>query len=209
MAEPTQGQTQAPDTQPGGGQQPAAQTSARTFSQEDLDRIIDERLKRERTKYADYDDLKRKVETAEAAQKSEVEKLAEKAAKAEARQKEIETTARERLIQAEARAVAAELGFLKPLHAVKLADLGKVTVGEDGSISGVREALETLKKDSPELLTPRAPATGATNPGRGSETAQRETDEQKRARLLHGNVQFGNWLDRGQVVRYPKPGEPT
>lgn len=34
---------------------------AKTFTQDDVNKIIDERLKREREKFADYDDLKKKV----------------------------------------------------------------------------------------------------------------------------------------------------
>lgn len=35
--------------------------AAQTFTQADLDRIVKERVQRERTKYADYDDLKKKA----------------------------------------------------------------------------------------------------------------------------------------------------
>lgn len=60
------------------------QQQEETFKQEDVDRIVKERLERERAKFADYDDLKAKAEGA----KSVEEKLAEleaKHAEAEAR----------------------------------------------------------------------------------------------------------------------------
>lgn len=48
-----------------------------TFKQEDVDRIVKERIERERAKYADYDDLKAKAEGA----KSVEDKLADLEAK--------------------------------------------------------------------------------------------------------------------------------
>lgn len=51
----------------------AAAGAAKTFTQEDLDRIIAERLNREKSKYADYDQLKQAAE----GRKTEMEKLAD------------------------------------------------------------------------------------------------------------------------------------
>lgn len=66
------------------GTQEQQQEQVQTFTQEDVDRIVKERVQRERTKYADYDDLKVK-----AGEKATVEdRLAEmekRAAGAEAR----------------------------------------------------------------------------------------------------------------------------
>ena len=54
-------------------------------SQEELDRIIQKRIERERSKFADYDDLKAKAaefEKFEESQKSELEKAQERAERA-------------------------------------------------------------------------------------------------------------------------------
>ena len=63
---------------------PAAegQQSERTFTQDEMNAIISDRLNRERAKYADYDDLKAKAQQFDAAQeagKSELQKATEKA----------------------------------------------------------------------------------------------------------------------------------
>ncbi len=67
--------------------QSASAESERTFTQAEMDAIIGDRLKRERAKYADYDELKTKAtaydEAAEAS-KSELQKAVERAEKAEA-----------------------------------------------------------------------------------------------------------------------------
>lgn len=55
----------------------------RTFTQAELDAIIQDRLKRERDKYSDYDALKEKAQQyddAKEAEKSELEKATERAA---------------------------------------------------------------------------------------------------------------------------------
>ena len=59
------------------------QTEEKTYTQADIDRIVGERLARERAKYADYDDMKAKAEKfteMEEAQKSELQKAQEKSA---------------------------------------------------------------------------------------------------------------------------------
>lgn len=61
------------------------QGSDKTFTQADLDRILADRLSREKGKYADYDDLKAKaakLDEQEAANKSDIEKATAAAAEA-------------------------------------------------------------------------------------------------------------------------------
>ena len=73
---------QEPTTPAAEGQQPE-----RTFTQAEMNAIISDRLSRERSKYADYDDLKAKAQQFEAAQeagKTELQKANEKAAKLQA-----------------------------------------------------------------------------------------------------------------------------
>lgn len=57
----------------------------KTFTQEDLDRVVDDRLKRERGKYSDYEDLKKAAEElADLKAKDQTELDREKAARAAA-----------------------------------------------------------------------------------------------------------------------------
>lgn len=57
----------------------------------------------------------------------------------------------ERVIRAEMKAVAAKAGIVD-LDALKLADLSKVTVDENGEVKGAAEVIEQLKKDKPYLF---------------------------------------------------------
>ena len=125
-------------------------------TQADLDRIISDRLARERAKYADYADLKKKAEefdkTAEAA-KTEQQKAVDAA------RKEGEAAAAERansrLVAAEARALAAEGQWrVSPAAVVRQLDLSGVNVSDSGEVDAVaiKAALADLAKSEPGLV---------------------------------------------------------
>ena len=82
--------------------------------------------------------------------------------------------ANERLITAEIREVGAQLGLVDAQAAFVLMDKTGVSVKEDGSVTGVREALDELVKTRPYLVgQPSAFGTGSTGnfPRTGSEGA--------------------------------------
>lgn len=87
-----------------------AEQPERTFTQEELDKIVGERLQRERAKYADFEALKEKAakfDAAEEAQKSELQKATERA---EALQKELNTLKHADSVRSIRDKVAAETG---------------------------------------------------------------------------------------------------
>lgn len=156
-------------------------TQEAKFTQADLDRIITERLGRVESKYADYADLKKKVEDADTASKSESEKLLERATKAETRAKEIEKASKLATARLSAATLAGELEF-DPKRLDKVLRLIEIT--EDSTAESLKVALEALKKELPELLTKKgAPNTGAANPDKTNGNGSTETDAQRRQRL--------------------------
>jgi maltoporin len=146
-----------PDPQAPPALNPPASTPApdvdKTFTQADVDRLIADRLKR--AKPADYDDVKAKAKQFDDLQAATASDL-EKAVTAARKEGETEATKRAnaRLVSAEARALAAEMQFRKPGHAVRLIDLSAVSVGDDGEVdtAAVRTLLDDLAKDDPLLL---------------------------------------------------------
>lgn len=91
---------------------PAAgeQQTERTFTQAEMNAIISDRLTRERSKYADYDDLKAKAAQFDAAQeagKTELQKANEKAAKL---QEQLDTLTRANTLRELRSKVAAATG---------------------------------------------------------------------------------------------------
>ncbi|WP_440961263.1 scaffolding protein [Paenibacillus nitricinens] len=139
----------------------------KTFTQADLDRVVAERLARDRKGREDYDDIKTKLTALEqaeaereAAKLSDTERLeAEKAAalaaaeSAKAERDRALTTANQRLINAEFKSLAREANVPadRLVAALKLADLSAVTVDDDGNAVGVKEAVDALILAEPYL----------------------------------------------------------
>ena len=137
----------------------------KTFTQADLDRIVQDRINRERTKFADYDDLKTKaskLDELEAANQSELDKIiaraetAEKAA-AEATERARTTAARSAIVTAANAAGAIDIDAV-----VGLLPSDAVTVGDDGQVTGADEAVRALLESKPYLVgkPPRSSADG-------------------------------------------------
>ena len=133
-----------------------------TFTQAQFDRLVGERVARERQKYGDYDDLKAKaakLAELEDAQKSELQRAQDAREAAEKTAQAALTNANVRLIQAEFIAAAALAGVAHPEDAFALADRAVVQIGDDGKVTGVTEQVKTLV-DAGRLVMqsgPRAP----------------------------------------------------
>lgn len=77
-----------PQAEPDGGQQDPSKDEGKTFTQAELDKIVADRLGRERSKYAGFEDLKAKaarLDELEQQNQSELEKAQTKVQKAEQR----------------------------------------------------------------------------------------------------------------------------
>jgi hypothetical protein len=163
--------------------------------QAELDRIVADRLTRERKKaekYADYDELKTKLtalEQAEAdrekAKLTETERAQAKAAEA---QKAVEaanaerdkalSTANQRLVNAEFKAVARDKNVPadRLAAALKLADLTGASVDDEGNVAGVTEAVEALIAANPYLAEVAQPKTIG-SPSGGAVPANKTKDQ--------------------------------
>lgn len=137
----------------GGGQQ--QEEWKPPASQADLDRIVGERLARERAKYGDYDDLKKKAtqfDELQAASKTDVEKEREAREAAERTAAEATSKANAKLVRAEIISLAADLGVRGAAAYALLVDAGKIGAGKDvfvddnGDVVGAKSALEDLVK---------------------------------------------------------------
>lgn len=118
------------------------------FTQADIDRVVQDRLARERQRYSDYDDLKAKVD----AQKSEAEKAIE-AARAEGA-KEVASKYQKRLFEAEVRSHAAALKFRDAGDALSVFGDSEGLVSDDGSVNGeaIQKRLSEIASQKPYLV---------------------------------------------------------
>lgn len=163
-----------------------AQDAAKAFSQADVDRIVKERLERERGKHSDYDALKSaaaKWQEVQDSQKTELQKAMEKAAELQEQNARLSQERTELLIRSAVVAEASKLGFVDPGDAYRLVDLAKIKITDGGEVQGAAEALGEIAQAKPYLLGRGGSGVGATNPARGG-AQQGETDADRRERLF-------------------------
>jgi hypothetical protein len=156
-------------------EEPAKTTETKTFTQDELDKIVADRIARERKKiekFADYDDLKTKaseyekaLEEKRLAELSAQERAEEIAKKFEAERNEYakqledlkSQAQREKIVNA---FIKAAPGVNIPNDridaALKLADLAAVTVGESG-VEGLEAVMGTLVEQYSFLAETRKP----------------------------------------------------
>jgi hypothetical protein len=166
-----------------------------TITQADIDKIIAARLKQERAKFADYDDLKAKVAAQEDAQKTEAQKTLERLQALETANKQLATEAQSALIRAAITAAASDIG-LDATAAYKLADLNALKF-ESGEATNADEIVKAVAEAYPGLIrratvTAQAPALNATK----APDAKTRTDDDRR-RDYYGGSTGGFWTGGG------------
>ena len=152
------------------------QTADKMVPQSELNRVagtvrIEERKKweaelaKERKKWETEFAAKVDEERKKAAM-TETERLKAEKEAAEKKAQDAMRTANERLLRAEVKATAVALDIVDPDAAYALMDRDAVSVGDDGTIKGVEDALKALIKDKPYLLRQKGAQSvgGATNP---------------------------------------------
>lgn len=122
------------------------------FTQADVDRIVRDRLARQKAQFGDYDDLKTKAaefDKIAESQKSELEKAQERATKAEAEAQATQERAQRLLTDASLQAAAA--GKLADPTDVALIDRTAIEYGEDGAPTNVAALVDALIESKPHL----------------------------------------------------------
>lgn len=135
----------------------AAAAANKTFTQAELDRIVQDRLARERQKYEGFDDLKAKAEQFDKLQdeqKSELEKERDRAAKAEERATKIEAEAKEIRLRSSllAEAAKADRKIVDPEAALALLDRSTLTLDDEGNPTNIAQAMDALLEAKPFLV---------------------------------------------------------
>lgn len=158
--DPTPDPTPAPDPAPDPG---------RTFSQADLDKIVQDRLARERQKYDGFDDLKKKAEEfdkLQEAQKTELQKAQDRAAQLERDAAAATELVQRTLVNSAIVAEAAKRGIDTDI-AVAMIDRAALEFGQDGNPTNVASAMDSLLKAKPHLANGGARGGSADQGARG------------------------------------------
>jgi hypothetical protein len=147
-------------------------------SQEQFDRMVQDRIAREQKKFADYDDLKAKAgkyDELEAKNQSELEKANARAAKLEREAEDARLHAQETTVKSSI--ITAAVGKLAdPSDAVALIDRASLDFDDEGNPTNVGDAIETLLKAKPHLAAggPRGDADQGARGGNGVDQLTRE-----------------------------------
>ncbi|WP_427110925.1 phage scaffolding protein [Lysinibacillus xylanilyticus] len=221
-----EGEKETPETNPD-GQQPAETQvespetpveTTKTYTQAQIDEMITDRIKRERKKFADYDDLKSKLSEYESkaeeqrqAELSEVEKAQEQAKQFEEQlstltaQLEAErNTSRQQAIKNEFIKVASSANIIDIDAAMALSDLSTVEIGEDGKVNGIDDVIKSLVEHKPYLVAKKqTQAIGtATNGGSGGQSEK--TAEQLLADAAEKARKSGTLKDKAAYAQLKK-----
>lgn len=154
MAEPIEPVEPPVDPMPAA---PVEPVEPRTFSQDELDRIVKDRLARQKSQFGDYDDLKAKaakLDEIEEASRSELEKAQKAAADAAAERDTILAEAKEARLNAAlmAEVAKADRKVVSPEAALRLLDRSTLELGEDGVPTNTAAAVDTLLETMPFLV---------------------------------------------------------
>lgn len=180
-------------------EEPENKPESKTFTQEEIDKIVADRLAREKKKlekFADYDELKTKLSEFTKAEderkkaemteterlQAELDELKRIAQEAEESKSKTLESANKRLVKSEFKILAKDLGVRKDAldDAFVLADMSGVEIDDEGNVTGVKEALETLKKAKAYLFG----VTEYADPSPGQHETKREAPQEQTKRKL-------------------------
>ncbi len=157
----------------------------RTFTQAEVDRILGERLARAKAAPpADYDELKAKaarLDEMELASKSALEQAQERERMATERATAAEAARSNTMMETAVLLAASQAGAVKPQQVFALLPKNAVTVGDDGQVTGVEEAVKAFLAENKHLVGSSSTPTGdGDGGGRGeSSPAQLSRDDLK------------------------------
>jgi hypothetical protein len=140
-----------PDTQA----EPKAPEPTRSFSQTDVDRIVQDRLAREHQKYEGFDELQKKAaqfDKLEEEQKSELQKALDRVEKAEKDSTDATTRVHDAILKTAVAVEAAKKNVIDIDAALALIDRAALEFDDDGNPKNIAETMDALLKAKPYLV---------------------------------------------------------
>ena len=169
------------DGQAGDGD--AGEKAPKTYTQDEVNSITRDRLKRQEKKYADYGDLKKAASewaSHQESQKTEREKLEETVSRLERERDEAQNATNEVILKSAFSTEASKLGAQFPEDAHRFLDLSEFKV-EGGKVEGVEDAVKALVESGRLPIKSEKTKTPDINAGTGGKAGAGETltDEEK------------------------------
>jgi len=167
---------------------PAETPVEKTFSQEEVNRMMGQARRDARGQFSDYNELKARSEKLgemEQAQLTEAQRLEARVADAEKQASDAQQQLSQATIASEVKVRATQMGAVDPDAAFLLLDKKNVTYSATDGVAGVDDALTQLLEDKPYLRS------GGRTPNLNPETGQatpptRLTADQREAARLMG-----------------------
>lgn len=172
---------------------PADLSTEKTFSQEEVNRMMGQARRDARSQFSDYSELKTRSEKLgemEQAQLTEGQRLEARVADAEKQASDAQEQVAQAMIASEVKVRATQMGVVDPDAAFLLLDKKNVVYNTTDGVTGVNDALTQLLEDKPYLRSGSRvpnlnPETGQASPPMRLTADQREaakylgmTDEQ-------------------------------
>jgi hypothetical protein len=160
----------------------------KTFTQEEVNRMMGQARRDARGQFSDYNELKARSEKLgemEQAQLTEAQRLEARVADAEKQASDAQQQVSQAMIASEVKVRATQMGVVDPDAAFLLLDKKNVTYSATDGVAGVDDALTQLLEDKPYLRS------GGRTPNLNPETGQatpptRLTADQREAARLMG-----------------------
>lgn len=161
-----------------------------------LDRIISDRLARERSKYGDYDELKAKADELDqekAKNASDLEKAQGRVKELEGKTGELEGTLKTERIRSAV--VSAGTGkVVDPDAAATLIDGRALEFDDDGKPTNVDTLLDALVKDKPYLKVATTPARTRVKAPASTKEAEGEENNDNQDGKARANQALADWI---------------
>lgn len=156
------------DDQTGHGDGNGAGGGERMLPQSQVDRIVQDRLARQKAQFADYDALKEKAarfDELEKAQMSELERANARIAELERQNAEAALTVQDSRLRAAVTAEAAKRNVVDPDAALALLDRGAIEFDTEGVPTNIAQAMDSLLEQRPFLVAARGGTRGSADLG--------------------------------------------
>lgn len=168
---------------------PEGETTVKTFTQEEVNRVVADRLTRERAKFADYDELKAAAKTAEG-DKSALQKMQEQLDKMEKRATAAEADAVRSSVAAELGLTAKQARRLSGATRDELLADGREMIEDLGIKTGGKEG-DGAKGGTGEGAGAEGGDGGKTGEGTEGQTQERKAPRGRPAESLRSGAPMG------------------
>lgn len=160
---------------------PADAAPERTFTQEQVDRLIRDRLARQKAQFSDYDEIKArasKLDEIEEANKTELQKATDRLAALERQAAEAQQLARENSLRAAVVSEAAKRNVVDPDAVLALLDRKTLEFDDAGTPTNLGDAITSLLEAKTYLVAGTRPSgaadLGARNPATPGQLSREE-----------------------------------